>query len=46
MKTTAGKNIPVDPDSVDDEDETDFDPKRHISHFATCPNVNQHRKRK
>lgn len=23
-----------------------FNPQKHISHFATCPNSNQHRKKK
>ncbi len=52
MKTEAGKNIPVDPESLDAEDlEADatgtaplFDAKRHISHFATCPDADTHRK--
>lgn len=44
MKTEAGKNMPVDADSVDESDELLFDPDKHISHFATCPNENQHRR--
>jgi hypothetical protein len=43
FKTAAGKNMPVDADTVEpDDDELDLD--RHTSHFATCPNANQHRK--
>ncbi len=45
FKTAAGKNMPVDADTVEPEDlELDLD--RHVSHFATCPNANQHRKPK
>ena len=53
MKTSAGKNIPVDIDSVGLADKSDlakgynviFNPgKGHKSHFATCPNANQHRR--
>jgi hypothetical protein len=36
--------MPVDADTVEPED-NEFDPSRHTSHFATCPNANQHRKR-
>ena len=43
MKTEAGKNMPVDADSVDEGD-TLFNPKEHVSHFSTCPNASQHRK--
>jgi len=44
LKTSKGKNMPVDADTVEPED-NEFDPSRHTSHFATCPNANQHRKR-
>jgi hypothetical protein len=43
LKTQAGKNMPVDADTVD-HDETEFDPAKHVSHFSSCPNANQHRK--
>jgi hypothetical protein len=44
LKTAKGKNMPVDADTVKPED-TIFDPDSdQISHFATCPNANQHRK--
>ena len=44
LKTAKGKNMPVDADTVKPED-TVFDAESdHISHFATCPNANQHRK--
>jgi hypothetical protein len=53
LKTKAGKNMPVDADSLDDVDlEAEagemplFDPSAgHISHFATCPNADQHRRK-
>lgn len=45
LKTQSGKNMPVDADSVEPEDEI-FDRSRHISHFATCPKAAQHRRAK
>lgn len=51
MITNTGSRMPVDADSVD-ESELEwfsgfpvFDPQEHQSHFATCPNANQHRRR-
>lgn len=48
MKTKNGKNIPVDYATVPaDQGALVFDPDvGHISHFATCPNADKHRKRK
>ncbi len=52
LKTSTGKNIPVDADSLDDVEieggeKPIFDAKAgHISHFATCPNADKHRRRK
>lgn len=43
MKTSTGRNMPVNVDGVGRDDET-FDPKKHTSHFATCPQANQHRR--
>jgi len=43
FKTDAGRNMPVDADTVEPEDD-EYTPPRHISHFATCPNSAQHRK--
>lgn len=43
LKTEAGKNMPVDADSVEPDDQV-FVPKKHISHFSTCPNSAQHRR--
>lgn len=43
LVTATGKNMPVEADTVEPTDE-EFDSKRHESHFAKCPNANQHRK--
>lgn len=43
LKTAAGKNMPVDSDTVSPEDE-EYDSTRHESHFAKCPGANQHRR--
>jgi hypothetical protein len=46
LKTAAGKNMPVDADTVKPED-TEFDADSdHVSHFATCPNAQQHRRQR
>lgn len=45
LKTGAGKNMPVDADSVEAADEL-FLPERHVTHFRTCPNADQHRSKK
>jgi hypothetical protein len=46
MKTDAGKNIPVDAETVADTGATIFDPEQMISHFATCKDANTWRKKK
>jgi hypothetical protein len=43
FKTALGKNMPVDEGTVEQNDVI-LDMKRHISHFATCPNRDQHRR--
>lgn len=43
LKTSKGSNMPVDVVGVKPE-ETIFEPQRHVSHFATCPNAAAHRK--
>lgn len=43
FKTDADKNMPVDADTVEAEDQ-ELDLSRHVSHFATCPNSAQHRR--
>lgn len=43
FKTPAGKNMPVDADTVEPEDE-ELDLERHVSHFRTCPQADQHRR--
>jgi predicted RNA-binding Zn-ribbon protein involved in translation (DUF1610 family) len=44
FRTLAGKNMPVDADTVEPEDD-DLDLSRHVSHFSTCPQAGQHRRR-
>jgi len=45
FRTKAGKRMPVDAAStVPTDAEHQLDLKRHISHFATCPQGNQWRK--
>lgn len=43
FKTDAGKNIPIDAETVLAEDTT-LELPRHVSHFATCPHADQHRR--
>lgn len=40
LKTEAGKNMPVDADTVEPEDEL-YVPARHTSHFTTCKAPNK-----
>ena len=35
---------PVDADTVEPKDD-EYDPPRHVSHFATCPNADHHRRK-
>jgi hypothetical protein len=43
FKTAAGKNMPVDAETVEADDE-ELDLARHQSHFASCPKADQHRR--
>lgn len=43
FRTPAGKNMPVDADTVLPEDQ-ELEQPRHVSHFSTCPNAGQHRR--
>lgn len=43
FKTTAGKNMPVDADTVEPDDD-ELDLERHVSHFATCRQADKWRK--
>lgn len=43
FKTPAGKNMPIDADSVEPHDD-ELDLAKHVSHFRTCPNADQHRR--
>lgn len=44
FKTEAGKNMPVDADTVEPDDD-ELDLTRHVSHFATCVNASKFRRR-
>jgi len=44
LLTGTGSFMPCDAATVKDED-TMFDHKKHKSHFATCPNAAQHRRK-
>ena len=47
LKTIRGKNIPVDPDTIDDQGATVFDQDQGmVSHFATCPKSDELRRPK
>lgn len=43
LPTAAGRQMPVDADTVEPSDET-FDRTKHTSHFSSCPNASKHRK--
>lgn len=47
MKTEKGRNIPVDPQSIDADDYAPgdlFDPDTHISHWGECPEAERFRR--
>jgi hypothetical protein len=44
LETEAGGKMPCDADTVEPDDEQ-FVPKRHVSHFATCPDAGKYRRR-
>jgi hypothetical protein len=44
LKTKQGHNMPVDADTAKPGDVL-FDGTRHTSHFATCPQASEHRRR-
>jgi len=47
FRTASGKRMPVDATSCKPTDAAhQLDLKRHVSHFATCPYAEQHRKSK
>jgi len=54
LKTRDGNSIPVNPESLSEADKheinnhlkVNFDPKRHVSHFANCPAAEHFRKSK
>ena len=43
FKTAAGRNTPVDADTVEPSDQ-ELNTKKHVSHWGTCPTADQHRK--
>lgn len=43
FNTDKGRNVPIDAESVKPED-TEYHYGRHVAHFATCPNADQHRR--
>jgi len=43
LETAAGKRMPVDADTVEAED-TVYEHGRHVSHFSSCPQAQQHRR--
>ena len=45
LRTEAGRNMPVDADTVEPEDEI-FESGKHISHWATCSDAGHFRKKK
>jgi len=45
LRTKAGKQAPVDAHSVEPTD-VEFDPKKHATHFASCPKADEFRRRK
>lgn len=45
LDTSAGRKMPVDADTVDDEDE-EYEHGKHVSHFSTCTNPGAHRRRR
>lgn len=40
LPTRNGSNMPIDADSVSDDDVV-FDPPRHVSHYKTCKKPNR-----
>lgn len=45
LLTSSGKKMPVDADTVDEEDEV-YEHGKHVNHWGTCPNADQFRKRR
>lgn len=43
LPTSSGKSMPIDADTVEADDE-EFEYGRHVSHFSTCKQANQHRR--
>lgn len=45
FKSDTGKNVPIDAGTVEKEDQV-LDLKRHVSHFATCPDAAKFRRKR
>lgn len=43
LKTSSGKRMPVDAETVEAGDHT-YDHRKHKSHYATCPDAAKYRK--
>jgi transcriptional regulator of met regulon len=43
LHTAAGKKIPIDADTVDEEDEV-YEGAKHVVHWSTCDNPDRFRK--
>jgi hypothetical protein len=43
LPTAKGKNMPCDAHSVQPDDD-EFEQGRHVPHWSTCPNADQHRR--
>lgn len=46
IKTSSGKPMPCDPKLITVVTDEGVTVKGRLSHFATCPNAGQHRKKK
>jgi hypothetical protein len=44
LQTNNNKRMPVDADTVDAEDEV-YEQGKHVSHFSTCPNADEWRRK-
>lgn len=47
LKTKAGKNMPVNTESLESRDDTEYDAnKGHEAHWSTCPSADNFRRKK
>jgi hypothetical protein len=45
VRTSTGRPMPVEVETANEGDET-YEPGRHVSHFAHCPQADQWRKKR